>query len=70
MIEVRIRRSSEGSARHLCTWPVTELDSLIPTLEAWGVQDENADFAGEFVLDSDAAYFEVVVNDEDDEVSS
>lgn len=66
MIEVRIRRESEGTAKHLCQWPATELDTLIPTIEAWGVQDMNTDAFGEFVIDDTGAYFEVVIAETED----
>lgn len=67
MIEVRIRRLSEANSHHLCQWPATELDKLLPTISAWGIQDAFCDLTGEFVVDDMAAYFEVVVHDETDD---
>lgn len=61
-----MRLASEAKARHLCIWPATELDSLIPTLEAWGLVGSSDDFVGQFQLDGTSAYFEVVILDDED----
>jgi hypothetical protein len=68
LIEVRIRTSEEAEPVHLCTWPSTQLDSLIPTVKRWGVYVSGTDVAtpdtpdivGQFVV-GDSGYFELVV---------
>ena len=69
-IEVRIRLQSEAEGRHLCGWPATTLDRLIPTLRRWSVyteENEAADsFFGQFRHDETGSYFEVVIEDEED----
>lgn len=74
MIEVRIRHHTEGKSIPLCTWPATELDSLIPTLNAWGVTHVDSgdqagggvtgDLHGSIQVGDTAAYFEVVIGGE------
>lgn len=67
MIEVRIRYASEGDSKHLFTWPATELDSVLPLLRKWGVDGEyDQELAGQFHYDSSGAYFEVIINDDED----
>lgn len=68
-VEVRIRHHTEENGVPLCTWPATALDTLIPTLTAWGVDhtrtgDEAGDsvLTGGFRVDDTTAYFEVVMN--------
>ena len=75
MIAVRIRHHLEAEPVHLCTWPATELDSLIPTLNAWGVHhlgtgDESsagadAKLSGQFQIGTFDGYFEVVINEDE-----
>jgi hypothetical protein len=71
LIEVRIRHANEAKGVHLCTWPSTELDSLIPTLNQWGLNaaghaDVSDSACGQFVHDESGAYFEVTYGDESD----
>lgn len=71
LIEVRIRMESEARAVPLCTWPSTELDSLINTINRWGLRVDGNDDAsglacGSFVFQDGEAYFEVMVSDEDE----
>lgn len=71
LIEVRLRHVNEAQGVHLCTWPATELDGLIPTLNRWGLhaagQSDCSDSAcGQFVVDESGAYFEVMYGDEED----
>jgi hypothetical protein len=71
LIEVRVRHINEARGVHLCTWPSTQLDEVIPTLSRWGLnaadQSDISDTAcGQFVVDESGAYFEVMYgNDED-----
>jgi hypothetical protein len=72
LINIRIRLESEARAVPLCTWPVTELDSLISTISRWGLRIDGNDDAsglafGSFVYQDNEAYFEVTVGDEDEE---
>ncbi|MGH3926546.1 MAG: hypothetical protein ACRDTT_27405 [Pseudonocardiaceae bacterium] len=69
MIEVRIRHHTDTDPVHLCTWPATELVTLIPMLRVWGVThlgtgDEVGgalgDLSGGVVVDVTEAYFQVV----------
>jgi len=68
-MEVRIRRSSEASARHLTTTTLERIDKVIPTIERWGVEGEQGlSFTGQFVAGDEAgggAYFEVIVCDDE-----
>lgn len=71
LIAVRIRMESEARAVPLCTWPATDLDSLINTITRWGLRvDDNDDASGlasgSFVFQDGEAYFEVMVGDEDE----
>lgn len=68
MIEVRIRLASRTDPIRLCEWPSDQLDTLIPTIEQWGLQGDNAgkDLTGEFVMTDTDAFFEVIVWDEED----
>jgi hypothetical protein len=68
-MEVRIRSANDTTSRLLAEIPFrTEaIDSVIPTLGAWGVftsshslADEDA-LTGQFVDDGEHAYFEVIV---------
>jgi hypothetical protein len=65
MIEVRIRKEDEYASRHLTDVPLDSLDTIIPTLSAWGVADGGGEFYGQFVIPSSRnAYFEIVVTQE------
>jgi hypothetical protein len=72
-MEVRIRRASEGTSKHLGEVAFDALDEVIPTIKRWGIADVDMplDLTGQFWVDdtSDSmdvgsAYFEVVINDE------
>jgi hypothetical protein len=70
MIEVRIRHVDETKSRHLMTWPVDNLDGVIPLIEHWGVRVENStddfsgyDLSGTFVIADGLAFFEVMLDD-------
>ena len=71
LIEVRVRLASEARATHLCTWPSTELDSLLTTLSRWGLMRDSVDFSddamGQFTYEDGEAYFEIVVGLNDEE---
>lgn len=66
-IEIRIRHVDETKARHLMDWPPTDLDSAIPTIQAWGInaygETYDAGLSGQFVLDDTGAYFEITIGD-------
>lgn len=76
MIEVRIRHHAAANGVPLCTWPATELDTLIPMLNAWGVThiwtgDEAGraagnDLSGRIQVDDTVAYFEVMIGSSDE----
>lgn len=67
MIEVRIRNTYEGTSRRLGEVPFTKegLASALHLLRDWGLTSEDAldeeNAFGQFRLDKDAAYFEIVV---------
>lgn len=70
MIEVRIRHHDEANAVHLCTWPATELDQLLPALAGWGVyhvetgDESDKGLRGSIQVEDNRAYFEVVISGE------
>ncbi len=72
MIEIRIRLDYEAKSVRLCEWPAADLDALIPTLGAWGVTSDDAgeyergDLSGQIRYDGQAAYFEVVIDTDED----
>lgn len=69
MTEVRIRHEADTLSAHLTDVPFDQIDTVIPTLRAWGlnVYGDNAtdDMFGQFVLEevsgSRKAYFEVII---------
>jgi len=66
-VQVRIRLAEEVRAVQLTTWPLSGLEGLVRHLRSWGVYDgtgEDAELTGQFVIDGDAAYFEVIVGGE------
>lgn len=73
-MEVRIRTANEpsSSSRLLAEIPFRRdaIDSVIPTLAAWGVfsvghsMADESDLTGQFVDDGEKAYFEVIVENE------
>ena len=71
LIEVRVRRDGTEEAAPLCHWPVQELDALLPLIRQWGgIYCEGKYFetglTGQFVLEGEAAYFEVLIMDEEE----
>lgn len=67
MIEVRLRSIDSAKAVHLATVPFDQLDTVIPTLAAWGVSVDGDDYTtlvGQFAVSDSAAYFEVVAGDD------
>lgn len=71
MVEIRVRHEGEIRARRLGEVAFDQLETVIPTIDAWGIVGEDfpddPQFAGQFVLDVDAAYFEVVVSSPDED---
>jgi hypothetical protein len=76
VIEVRIRHFTEDKSVHLCMWPATDLGSLMPTLNGWGLlhtrtTEESSsldnELSGSFVVDPQAGYFELVLGTDDDD---
>jgi hypothetical protein len=69
MIEVRIRHEYDANAVHLCTWPATELDDVIPTIKSWGLSgigrdlDYDPELTGTLVYSPQGGYFEVIIHD-------
>jgi hypothetical protein len=66
-VEVRIRRSTEATARHLTTTTLDKLHRVIPILEEWGLEgdDGSLPLSGQISVgpEGSAAYFEVVIDD-------
>lgn len=66
-MEIRIRRSTETTARHLTTTSIDKLGKVIPTLIEFGLSsdDETRALSGQIVVEDEghAAYFEVVIDD-------
>jgi hypothetical protein len=68
-MEVRIRSVNDADSRLLAEIPFRPdvIDSVIPTLGAWGVFTKDhsladgASLTGQFVDDGERAYFEVIV---------
>ena len=68
-MEVRIRSANDTTSRFLADIPFRPevIDSVIPTLAAWGVFTSGhslagaESMAGQFVDDGEKAYFEVIV---------
>ena len=70
-MEVRIRKASEATARHLTTIGFDKLDTIIPTLQEIGAVE--ADGSGRFMIgqivageEGRSAFYEVVIDDEDE----
>lgn len=72
-MEVRIRSADDSTSRFLADIPFRPevIDSVIPTLAAWGVFTPNHSLAdegamvGQFVDTGEKAYFEVVIGAEE-----
>jgi hypothetical protein len=71
-MEVRIRRASEASSRHLTTTSLDKLDQVIPTLNRWGIKGpgvpDDADLVGQVWIDGQydgRAFFEVIIIDDE-----
>lgn len=62
MTDVRIRHEYDTEAQRLADVPFDQLDTIIPTLAAWGIaNEEDAELAGQFVYSDLGAYFEVII---------
>jgi hypothetical protein len=73
-MEIRIRRASEGTSKHLTTSSLDKLDAVIPTIKRWGIADVAAttELSGQIwvdptedSMDAGRAYFEVVIRDDE-----
>lgn len=66
MIEIRIRRAWDATAVHLAdVYDVSEIDTVLRSLKAWGIADvDDDDLIGQWVVADAAAYFEFVIDDE------
>lgn len=72
-MELRIRSQGDTTSRLLAEIPFRPevIDSVIPTLAAWGVFTSDhslavdTDMVGQFVDDGEKAYFEVVIGPEE-----
>lgn len=64
MIEVWLRHESSG--RRLCSWPATDLDSLLPAIGRWGIYC-NGDMyftdslVGQINHDESGTYFDIII---------
>lgn len=69
MIDVRMRHISDTRSVHFATVEFDQLDSVIPTLQAWGgvqVRDvQTEDIAAQIVLDDTGAYFEILLGEDE-----
>ena len=71
-MEVRIRSANDSTSRFLADIPFRPevIDSIIPTIGAWGVVDavghmfDQKELTGQFVDDGEKAYFEIIVGEE------
>jgi hypothetical protein len=71
MIEVRVRHVDDAKAVRLMDWPAERLDDVLPMLRAWEIRTAHGDVAvdtlvGQIVVEDNAAFFEVVIDDADD----
>lgn len=71
-IPVRIRHTDDTESVPLCTADSADLDALLREIPRWGIFFSNSqllnsgdDLMGQFVVDDDAAYFEIVVDSGD-----
>lgn len=63
-IEVRIRHSDFARSSPLCSWPISDLGTLIRVIDHWGWSsdgDDGGDTVGQFSLYEGEAFFEIVV---------
>lgn len=69
MIDVRMRHVGDARSVHFATVEFDQLDSLIPTLQAWGgvlVRGvETEDMSAQIVLDETGAYFEILLGEDE-----
>jgi hypothetical protein len=70
IVEVRIRYAEFGKGASLTDWPAADLAGLIALVESWGVHAEKQGpftehFYGQFVVEDNRAYFEIVVGAEE-----
>ncbi len=67
MIEVRIRRALDAKSCHFADiYDVSEIDTVRRAIIAWGIADEdNLEelLSGQWVVKTDEAYFEFVIED-------
>jgi hypothetical protein len=69
MIDIRIRHQDYAESLRLGTVPFDQLDTVIPTIKGWGIDDYGTqDLTGQFVYrpDTSEAFFEVVINELDE----
>jgi hypothetical protein len=60
---VRVRHENDIDAKYLADVPFDRLDTVIPTLTSWGIQNEQPELSGQFVYDVVGdAYFEVIIH--------
>ena len=68
-IQIRLRYSERADSVPLCEAPIDALDEVVRTVHAWGVAIDGNVFdsaAGQFVLENDCCFFEVIIHDDDD----
>jgi len=63
-VQVRIRHAEEVRAVPLTMWPVSGLEELLRHVRTWGVYDGGEELTGQWVVGTDGAYFEIVVETE------
>lgn len=62
MTAVRIRHENDTESRYLADVPFADLDSVIPTINSWGIESDQPTLVGQFVYpEVGNAYFEVVL---------
>lgn len=66
MIEVWLRHENQSSGRRLCSWPATELDSLLPAIGRWGIYHSGnmystGDLVGQINYDETGTYFDIII---------
>lgn len=71
-INVKIRTDLGDDPVPLCTWPTDRLDELMPAIGRWGIYSDvgtygTSDLSGQIVVDGTEAYFEIIINVEDQE---
>lgn len=72
-MEIRLRAATETRSAHLTNIPLDQLDTVIPTIQSWGIASAEGDpadlngLSGQFVYDAttNVAYFEVLIGDDE-----